>query len=188
MLRTPFAPLRLTPIAAALIGAMSAPAALAESPVNTPLTLDPTAVSAEAPQHTALPAVYSGGQVARGAELGVLGNQDIMDVPFTMSSYTSQLIEDQQAESLGDVLLNDASVRQSFGYGNASQIFVIRGLPLTTDDVSYNGLFGVLPRQMISSDSLERVEVFKGPNAFINGVTPHRVRGWRWHQPATQTR
>ena len=172
MLRTPFAPLRLTPIAAALIGAMSAPAALAESPVNTPLTLDPTAVSAQAPQHTALPAVYSGGQVARGAELGVLGNQDIMDVPFTMSSYTSQLIEDQQAESLGDVLLNDASVRQSFGYGNASQIFVIRGLPLTTDDVSYNGLFGVLPRQMISSDSLERVEVFKGPNAFINGVTP----------------
>ena len=172
MLRTPFAPLRLTPIAAALIGAMSAPAALAESSVNTPLTLDPTAVSAEAPQHTALPAVYSGGQVARGAELGVLGNQDIMDVPFTMSSYTSQLIEDQQAESLGDVLLNDASVRQSFGYGNASQIFVIRGLPLTTDDVSYNGLFGVLPRQMISSDSLERVEVFKGPNAFINGVTP----------------
>lgn len=175
MLRTPFAPfapLRLTPIAAALIGAMSAPAALAESPVNTPLTLDPTAVSAQAPQHTALPAVYSGGQVARGAELGVLGNQDIMDVPFTMASYTSQLIEDQQAESLGDVLLNDASVRQSFGYGNASQIFVIRGLPLTTDDVSYNGLFGVLPRQMISSDSLERVEVFKGPNAFINGVTP----------------
>ncbi len=172
MLRTPFAPLRLTPIAAALIGAMSAPAALAESPVNTPLTLDPTAVSAEASQHTALPAVYSGGQVARGAELGVLGNQDIMDVPFTMASYTSQLIEDQQAESLGDVLLNDASVRQSFGYGNASQIFVIRGLPLTTDDVSYNGLFGVLPRQMISSDSLERVEVFKGPNAFINGVTP----------------
>ena len=172
MLRTPFAPLRLTPIAAALIGAMSAPAALAESSVNTPLTLDPTAVSAEAPQHTALPAVYSGGQVARGAELGVLGNQDIMDVPFTMASYTSQLIEDQQAESLGDVLLNDASVRQSFGYGNASQIFVIRGLPLTTDDVSYNGLFGVLPRQMISSDSLERVEVFKGPNAFINGVTP----------------
>ncbi|MEZ2873822.1 TonB-dependent receptor [Pseudomonas lundensis] len=171
-MRTPFAPLRLTPIAAALIGAMSAPAALAESPVNTPLTLDPTAVSAEAPQHTALPAVYNGGQVARGAELGVLGNQDIMDVPFTMSSYTSQLIEDHQAESLGDVLLNDASVRQSFGYGNASQIFVIRGLPLTTDDVSYNGLFGVLPRQMISSDSLERVEVFKGPNAFINGVTP----------------
>ncbi|WP_438269130.1 TonB-dependent receptor [Pseudomonas lundensis] len=171
-MRTPFAPLRLTLIAAALIGAMSAPAALAESPVNTPLTLDPTAVSAEAPQHTALPAVYSGGQVARGAELGVLGNQDIMDVPFTMASYTSQLIEDQQAESLGDVLLNDASVRQSFGYGNASQIFVIRGLPLTTDDVSYNGLFGVLPRQMISSDSLERVEVFKGPNAFINGVTP----------------
>lgn len=136
------------------------------------LTLDPTAVSADAPPQNALPAVYSGGQIARGGELGVLGNQDIMDVPFTMSSYTSQLIEDQQAKNLGDVLLNDASVRQSFGYGNASQIFVIRGLPLSTDDIFYNGLYGVLPRQVISADNLERVEVFKGPNAFINGVTP----------------
>lgn len=30
----------------------------------------------------------------------------------------------------------------------------------------------MLPRQIISTDALERVEVFKGPNAFINGVTP----------------
>ena len=168
-------PFHLTSIAGALLGILGASlcsAAHAGQATSNTLTLDSTAISADELPQSALPPVYSGGQVARGGELGVLGNQDIMDVPFTMSSYTSQLIEDQQAESLGDVLLNDASVRQSFGYGNASQIFVIRGLPLTTDDVSYNGLFGVLPRQMISSDSLERVEVFKGPNAFINGVTP----------------
>src|SRR5690606_26290511 len=106
-----------------------------------------------------------GGQVARGGQMGVLGNQDIMDVPFTMTSYTAQLIEDQQAEDIGDVLLNDPSVRQSFGFGNQSQVFVIRGLPLNGDDVSFNGLYGVLPRQMISIDAVERVEVFKGPNA-----------------------
>lgn len=175
MLPTPPQPFRLTPIAATLIGCLSACAGFtvhADQAASGTLTLDPTAVSADAPPQNALPSVYSGGQVARGGELGVLGNQDIMDVPFTMSSYTSQLIEDQQAENLGDVLLNDASVRQSFGYGNASQIFVIRGLPLSTDDISYNGLYGVLPRQVISADNLERVEVFKGPNAFINGVTP----------------
>lgn len=119
-----------------------------------------------------LPPEFAGGQVARGGQLGILGNQDIMDVPFTMTSYTSKLIEDQQAEDVGDVLMNDASVRQAYGYGNNSQLFVIRGLTLAGDDISYNGLYGVLPRQILSTDALERVEVFKGPNSFLNGVSP----------------
>lgn len=63
-------------------------------------------------------------------------------------------------------------MRQSFGFGNQSQVFVIRGLPLNGDDVAFNGLYGVLPRQMISPDAVERVEVFKGPNAFLNGASP----------------
>lgn len=134
--------------------------------------LGATDINAQKTDEHALPPAFSGGQVARGGQLGVLGNADIMDVPFTMSSYTEQLIEDQQAEDIGDVLANDSSVRQSFGFGNSSQVFMIRGLPLSGDDISYNGLYGVLPRQVISTDALERVELFKGPNAFVNGVTP----------------
>jgi iron complex outermembrane receptor protein len=137
------------------------------------LKLGTTSISAEAiTPPDALPPAYAGGQVARGGQLGVLGNQDIMDVPFSMSSYTEKLIRDQQAETVGDVLLNDSSVRQASGYANQAQVFVIRGLPLNGDDISYNGLYGILPRQIMSTDALERVEVFKGPNAFINGVTP----------------
>lgn len=136
--------------------------------------LGATNVNAEAIKSSinTLPETFAGGQVARGGQMGVLGNQDYMNVPFTMSSYTSKLIEDQQAENVGDVLLNDPSVRQSYGFGNNSQVFVIRGLPLSGDDISYNGLYGVLPRQILSTDAIERVEVFKGPNAFINGVSP----------------
>lgn len=134
--------------------------------------LGATNISADAPAPNALPPVYAGGQVARGGQLGVLGNQDIMDMPFSMSSYTEKLIRDQQAETVGDVLLNDASVRQASGYANQAQVFVIRGLQLNGDDISFNGLYGILPRQIMSTDALERVEVFKGPNAFINGVTP----------------
>lgn len=136
------------------------------------LELGATTISADAPAPGALPPVYAGGQVARGAQLGVLGNQDIMDVPFSMSSYTEKLIRDRQAETIGDVLLNDSSVRQASGYANQAQTFMIRGLPLAGDDMSFNGLYGILPRQIMSTDALERVEVFKGPNAFINGVTP----------------
>lgn len=133
-------------------------------------TVDVTAAMVE--QAATLPPEFPGGQVARGGQLGILGNQDLMDVPFTLTSYTSKLIEDQQAENVGDVLLNDSSVRQAYGFGNNSQVFVIRGLTLNGDDISYNGLYGVLPRQILSTDALERVEVFKGPNSFLNGVSP----------------
>lgn len=138
------------------------------------IELGATPINADALKQSSneLPEAYAGGQVARGGQMGVLGNQDNMDVPFTMTSYTSKLIEDQQAENIGDVLLNDPSVRQSMGFGNQSQAFVIRGLPLNGDDISFNGLYGVLPRQIMSTDAVERVEVFKGPNAFINGVSP----------------
>lgn len=115
---------------------------------------------------------YAGGQVARNANLGVLGNRSINDVPFSVVSYTAKAIADQQARTVGDVLLNDASVRQSAGFGNFSQVFTIRGLPLQSDDIAFNGLYGVLPRQIINTEAVERVELFKGPNAFLNGVAP----------------
>ncbi|WP_232239965.1 TonB-dependent receptor [Pseudomonas alkylphenolica] len=115
---------------------------------------------------------YGGGQVARTARLGLLGNRSINDVPFSVVSYTAKTIADQQARTVGDVLLNDASVRQSAGFGNFSQVFTIRGLPLQSDDIAFNGLYGVLPRQIITTEALERVELFKGPNAFLNGVAP----------------
>lgn len=139
-----------------------------------PIQLEATDVNADAlkAQPGALPEAFAGGQVARGGQMGVLGNQDYMDVPFTMTSYTSKLIEDQQAEDIGDVLANDPSVRESFGFGNQSKVFIIRGLPLAGDDISFNGLYGILPRQIMSTDGVERVEVFKGPNAFLNGVSP----------------
>ncbi|MGH8408846.1 MAG: TonB-dependent receptor plug domain-containing protein, partial [Pseudomonas sp.] len=126
------------------------------------LELGATTISGEASGAQA--DTYAGGQVARSARLGVLGNRSINDVPFSVVSYTSKTIADQQARTVGDVLLNDASVRQSSGFGNFSQVFTIRGLPLSTDDIAFNGLYGVLPRQIITTEALERVELFKGPN------------------------
>lgn len=35
---------------------------------------------------------FGGGQVARGADFGVLGQQKNLDVPFSMTTYTSKLI------------------------------------------------------------------------------------------------
>ncbi|WP_275547232.1 MULTISPECIES: TonB-dependent receptor [unclassified Pseudomonas] len=136
------------------------------------LELGATTVSGQADGRRDLPSEYAGGQVARGANIGLLGNQDMQDVPFAFSSYTSELIETRQARTLADVLASDPGVRQSYGFGNFSQVFVVRGFQLFSDDIAFNGLYGILPRQIISTESVERVEVFKGANAFLNGVSP----------------
>ncbi len=120
---------------------------------------------------------YAGGQVARGARVGVLGTQDMMDTPFSATSYTSELIQDQQAKSVGDVLLNDAGVRQARGFGNFQQTYFVRGFTLYSDDVAYNGLYGLVPRQYMATEFVERVEVFRGANAFLSGSGAGSVSG-----------
>lgn len=115
---------------------------------------------------------YAGGQVARGGRVGLLGQQDVMDTPFQVTSYTNQLIQDQQAKSVADVLLNDPAVRSARGYGNFQEIYMLRGLPMYSDDVAYNGLYGLLPRQYVASEFFERVEVLHGASAFLNGAAP----------------
>ena len=119
-----------------------------------------------------LQAPYAGGQVARGGRVGLLGSQDVMDTPFTITNYTSKLIQDQQAASIADVLQNDPAVRVVRGFGNYQQAYMVRGLVIFSDDISYNGLYGLLPRQYLASELVERVEVLRGASAFLNGAAP----------------
>ncbi len=136
-------------------------------------TLDAIAItaSADASADGVMPS-FSGGQVARGGKVGILGNKDIMETPFTVTSYTNELIQNQQANSVGDVLLNDPSVRVARGYGNFQESYYIRGFILNSDSVAYNGLYGLLPRQYIAAELFERVEVLRGASAFLNGASP----------------
>jgi iron complex outermembrane receptor protein len=119
-----------------------------------------------------LPAEYAGGQVARGARLGLFGNVDQMNAPFSSTAYTQALMQDQQARSVADVLQNDPTVRVARGFGNYQELYMIRGFPVNSDDLAYNGLYGLLPRQFVATELLERVEVLRGANTFINGATP----------------
>ena len=115
---------------------------------------------------------YAGGQVARGGRVGLFGAVNLMDTPFASTSYTEELARNQQARSVGDVLQNDPAVRVSKGFGNFQELYVIRGFPVYSDDMTYNGLYGILPRQFVAAEFLERVEVFHGATAFLNGAAP----------------
>lgn len=115
---------------------------------------------------------YKGGQIESGGRLGVFGEQDSSNVPFSVVSYTNKAIEDQQLESIAEVLDNDASVQSGHGYGNYAEKFMIRGFELDSDAISYGGLYGILPRQVVSTNAVESVQLLKGSSAFLNGVTP----------------
>ncbi|MDQ2140436.1 TonB-dependent siderophore receptor [Alcaligenaceae bacterium B3P038] len=160
-------------LTSALLAAAIVPSMAWSQTVQSPVTtLEATTVTGEASIATPSAAPYAGGQVARGGQLGVLGNIDNMDAPFVVTSFTSKLIEDQQARTLGDVLKNDASVQVGNGFGNSAETFTIRGFALNNDDLSFNGLYGILPRQILPTQMVERVEVLKGASAFLNGAAP----------------
>lgn len=118
------------------------------------------------------PPVYAGGQVASGGRIGVLGNQDALDTPVNTTSYTGELIKNQQAVTLADVVDNDPGVITSYSYGGSGDRYMIRGFVLDGDDVSLDGLYGTAPRQLVDVSMYERVEVTKGASGFLNGMSP----------------
>jgi len=148
--------------------ALAAPASAQETPVE-PVELDDIVVTGS---QVRIPPAYVGGQVATGARVGLFGAMDVMDTPFATTAYTEELARDQQARSVADILQNDPVVRVSKGFGNFQELYIIRGFPVYSDDMTYNGLYGVLPRQFVAAELLERVEVFHGATAFLNGAAP----------------
>jgi iron complex outermembrane receptor protein len=98
----------LSPVALACAMACAAVAAQAQQ-----IAVEPAASAASAPTTTALPALsvkasadasaaglspaYAGGQVARGGRAGILGTKDNLETPFSITSYTNELIQDRQA-------------------------------------------------------------------------------------------
>jgi iron complex outermembrane receptor protein len=140
------------------------------------ITLAPVAVTVTAinPNSTmTLMPEYAGGQVARGGSVGMLGNKDVMDTPFSQTNYTNKTIQDQQAQTVQDVLSNDPSIltKQNSASDEDGSIN-IRGFrtALSSGAGSLNGLAGMAPLRAPDMDYIERVEVLKGPSALLNGI------------------
>lgn len=168
--------LRMTPVALAFgmaaLPQLAYAQAVSSEEARGELTLPAVKVTASAESSAELPKPYAGGQVARGARLGALGNQDLMDTPFNVTSYTSELIQDQQARTLADVFANDPSVRFTTSNGHMYENFRIRGFDVNQSDVAINGVFGLAPVGHVPVEFFERVEVLKGPSALFSGMAP----------------
>ena len=136
-------------------------------------TLPATLVEGEMLLPSGLPPTYAGGQVAYGSRVGLLGNKDFMETPFSTVSYTEKYIADRQAQNITQVIAaTDPSVFSNGLTGTFSENYSIRGFASDISDVTIGGLYGVAPYYRISPEMYERIEVLKGPSALLNGMPP----------------
>ena len=113
----------------------------------------------------------------RGGKVGLLGNRDFMDTPFSETTYTDKYMQDQQARTLTDVLAGDPTLRSGIPNGNVfDDRVMIRGVTVFNPNFGLGGLYGIVPNQA-DMTGIERVEVFRGPTAFLNGALPSAVGG-----------
>lgn len=119
-----------------------------------------------------LPKAYAGSQVATGARMGVLGNKNVMDIPFSVTSYTAELMENRQARTVADVLTSDPSVRNTVTTGHQYENFKVRGFTVSRGDFAIDGLFGMSGNSNSTIEMFERVELLKGPSVLFTGMAP----------------
>ncbi|MDG0803077.1 TonB-dependent receptor [Pectobacterium polaris] len=141
---------------------------------------DDSTIVVEAKDAEAVQGLVAGGMSARSSSTGLLGKKDVMDTPFNVSNMTSSFIENKQAQTLGQVVAHDASVRVSSSQGGLLDSYYIRGFPLNEgnlSDIAMNGVYGVAPNYQLMTDYIERVEVLKGPSALLYGLSPNSSVG-----------
>ena len=162
----------LAPTAAHADAANPRPHEAAEEKPAAP-ELPATLIDAQASAVDPLPPVYAGGQVATGGRVGLLGNKDFMETPFSTVSYTDTYIQDLQARDITDVIAaTDPSVFSNGLTGTYSENYSIRGFQTSVSDMTVDGLFGMAPYYRASPEMYERIEVLKGPSALLNGMPP----------------
>ncbi|AOA57307.1 TonB-dependent receptor [Acinetobacter larvae] len=138
---------------------------------------DPSADVTPAPQ---LPAIIltadaadklAQGQITQTNQAGMLGEKDTLDIPFSVTGYSAAYIENQQATSVAAALKSEPSVRTLFSANGLGEYFNIRGFYTQSHELAWNGLFGLVPHNRMPTEFLERVEVFRGSSALLNGMS-----------------
>lgn len=114
-----------------------------------------------------------GGLVNETAKLGILGNQSIMDIPYTEMSMTQKTLQtfDDPSQPLANVLLNNPSIRTSTTSPMYTD-FSMRGINMNGNHMMLNGVPSLFYQfNGPSTHYIERIDITSGPNAGVNGVS-----------------
>lgn len=114
-----------------------------------------------------------GGYMHNSNRMGILGDVDIMDVPFSQQNYTEKTIEMFQnpIQPLNGVLANNPSVV----IGSTSPMYTdvtLRGVNFNASQYYLNGIPGLFGQtRSLPAWVLESLEVVAGPSTVLNGST-----------------
>lgn len=114
--------------------------------------------------------LHKTGNPNKARPLSTKSNLTVMENPQPIAIVTHEIIEQQQAKQLSDVLQNVNGIYVTSSRGNSQDSFGGRGFILGNDNMFKNGSrinSGVFPEVT----GLERVEVLKGANAMLYGNT-----------------
>lgn len=114
--------------------------------------------------------LHKTGNPNKAKPLSTKSNLTVMETPQPIAIVTHEIIEQQQAKQLSDVLQNVNGIYVTSSRGNSQDSFGGRGFILGNDNILKNGArvnSGVFPEVT----GLERVEVLKGANAMLYGNT-----------------
>lgn len=112
--------------------------------------------------------LHKTGNPNQARTLSTKSNLTVMENPQPIAIVTHEIIEQQQAKQLSDVLQNVNGMYVTSSRGNSQDSFGGRGFALGNDNIFKNGSrvnSGVFPEV----SGLERVEVLKGANAMLFG-------------------
>lgn len=112
-----------------------------------------------------------GGFVKENPSVGILGNQNVMDTPFTVTEVSQKTIKSfaSPANGINDALSFDPSVRI---VSNALyQDIAIRGFTTNGHRQYVNGIPGLLNQENIPYYWVDSISVISGPNLGVSGST-----------------
>ena len=117
--------------------------------------------------------VLPGGFVVSSDRVGILGDIDAIDVPFTQKQYSQKTIETfyDPNQPLNGVLANNPSIV----IGSSSPMytdFSMRGVNMNAAHYYLNGIPNLFNQtRSIPAYALESVDIVSGPNTVLNGAT-----------------
>ena len=113
--------------------------------------------------------VLPGGMVTKTGTIGIIGDKDVMDVPFSTMSITQKQMETFGAPNmpLDNALVGVPSIRQAGSVLHND--FTIRGFRANGTSTYINGVHGVLTQFNFPTYPFDQVDVLSGPNSIISG-------------------
>lgn len=111
-----------------------------------------------------------GGQVSRGATLGVFGDRDLFDTPVSTKSFTAGYIADIGALDSNEIAARDASFTATNAATlNGATAGRLRGFRIEPFESTLDGFASVAGRRY-ALEFVDRVDILKGPSAVFTGL------------------